>query len=137
MTLKVIDRIAARLVGPDRDLGDGCARSLRTRPVSFKICDRDALQLGYLAELGWPPKARPRRAKHDHPTVVQHQFTMPDRSAILLMTQPLGETETPDQPVHRRTRVFIQQVWNHLGVWRAVRHEQATYRKPGKDHKIS
>src|SRR5258707_15191609 len=76
VALRVIHCVAVRPARPDKDLGHVGACSLRALPMRREIRHSDALKLGYLAKLGRALEARPRATQHDHPAVVEKQFTV-------------------------------------------------------------
>ena len=47
----------------------------------------------------------------------------PYRPIAVPVTYSFGETEHPDQPVHRRARVLIQEIGNDLRARAVVRHD--------------
>jgi hypothetical protein len=59
-----------------------------------KIGDSDALKLCYFAKVGWALEARPRGTQHDHPAVLEKQFTVPHSRVALPIADPLGEPKT-------------------------------------------
>jgi hypothetical protein len=123
MARRIIDRIAARPVRPDRDFGYVRAGGLRAFPVRQQIRGRDAYQLGYLAKLSRSPEARPSGTQHDHATVVEQQFTVAYRPVAQPIAYPLGEAEHPDQPIHRGGRVPVQEIRNDLRICAVTRHD--------------
>jgi hypothetical protein len=82
VTLGVIDCVAVHAAWPDRDLGYVGARRLGTLAVPQEVGDRDALQLGDLAELGTPLEACSGGAQHDHAAVAGQQLAV--RTALSL-----------------------------------------------------
>jgi hypothetical protein len=124
MTLGVIDRVAVRAVRPDRDFRHMGARGLCAFAVRGQVGDRDALQLGDLAERGRSPEVRSGGTQHDHAAVVEQQFAVSHRPVVLEIAYPLGEAERRDQPVHRGSCVCVQEVGNDLRILAVVRHDR-------------
>src|SRR5271166_4844623 len=108
MPLWVINCVALRAIRPDRDIGHDGARGLCTLTLREQVRNRDALQLSYLAKLGWSPEACAWGPQHDDSAVVEQQFAVPDGPVAQLIAHALGETEDADQPVHRRGCVLVE-----------------------------
>ena len=81
------------------------------------------MELGDLAKLGGSLEALSGGTEHDYATVVKQQLAVPHGPVALPVADSLCETEHPDQPVHRRACVFIQQIGNDLWVRAVVRHD--------------